>query len=241
MRCSRGRGRAEAVRGTRPTESCAASGSRCRRVRRELDVCPVAGLATAAIHLHGPRAVRPGDHAEAAACCRGGAGRQAHRGMRVNNLRMLLCSSYDLPARSLWQDIYAICCAHCQQLTFKACNVLAVAKPCDMGSANVPLVGKMKQQTALTATASHTQAHEHAVTALMSLLGAVTAQPETVSVTEPLPFSNDLRPILPNQGTADAEDAARTADGATGGSTAALAVKGKAAARGQTGLGACCS
>lgn len=73
----------------------------------------------------------------------------------------------------------------------------------------------------------------------MSLLGVVTAQPETVSVTEPLPFSNDTRPILPNQGTADAEDAAHIADSANGGSTGASAAKGKAAARGQTGLGAC--
>jgi len=78
------------------------------------------------------------------------------------------------------------------------------------------------------------------VSALMSLLGVVTAQPETVSVTEPMPFSNDTRPILPNQGPADADDAAHVVESASGGRTGASAAKGKPAARGQTGLGACC-
>ena len=82
------------------------------------------------------------------------------------------------------------------------------------------------------------QAQQHAVAALMSLLGVVMAQPETVGVTEPLPFSNDSRPILPNQGTADAEDAARTADSAAAGRTGSASSPGKAVAPAQSASGA---
>ena len=82
------------------------------------------------------------------------------------------------------------------------------------------------------------QVQEYAVAALTSLLGAVTAHPETVSVTDPLPFSNDRRPVLPDQGTADADDAARKADSADAGHAGAVTPAAKPLAKSQSTPGA---
>ena len=75
--------------------------------------------------------------------------------------------------------------------------------------------------------------------ALMSLVASVTAEPATVTVTDPLPFANDTRPIMPDQGTADADDAARTAGGALSVRTGAPAAASKpsSSAAGANSLG----
>ena len=87
--------------------------------------------------------------------------------------------------------------------------------------------GRAKGAARWTSSFAVVQAHEHAVATLMSLMSAVTAEPATVTVTTPLPFANDTRPILPDQGTADADDAVRTADGALSVRTGAHAAASK--------------